>query len=345
MTIFEDAEKLKEKMITDQKVKLKIALFGQPGAGKSSIINRLVGSIVAKVGQQTDVTVEAQVIDWANLLLVDLPGYDTSKFPKNEFFETFNIEDFNMYLCVFSGKLRDADTEFFKKIKKLGKACLFVRNRHDEIWEEGIEISVLEQTIVDDVKRQLKSDETVIFTSCRNKNGFDTLSKSIYELIEDTYKEKWLKSAKAYSKEFLDLKKEACEKQVYKYSALSAANGLNPIPGADIAVDVSIIIKLFKEIRDSYGVGNEDMQIKQTLMPQISSLANKILNFGTKKGVLLLLETYAKQETVKIASKYIPLVGQAIASTLGFAITKTAGMSYLDDCHNVAEAILQKELT
>lgn len=42
MSIYDDAEKIREKLKREMGAKLKIALFGQPGSGKSTIINKLV---------------------------------------------------------------------------------------------------------------------------------------------------------------------------------------------------------------------------------------------------------------------------------------------------------------
>lgn len=345
MSIHSEVEKLKQQIEEEQKEKLKIALFGQPGAGKSSIINRLVGSNVAKVGQKTDVTVEAQIIEWNNLLLVDLPGYGTTKFPKNEYFETFNVDDFNIYLCVFSGKFHAADTEFFHQLRNKGRVCIFVRNHHDEIWEDGRSIEDLEKEIIDDVQKQVQSNESVVFTSCRNKKGFDELSNMIEVNIDDANKEKWVKSAKAYSVEFLEKKKKKCMKHVITYAGLSAANGINPIIGADIAVDVGILVKLFKKIRESYGLTNEQFELKKQVVQNMAPVVNNVIKYGTKEGVSLLLKRFAVGETLKETTKYVPIVGQLIAATLGFSITIAAAHSYLNDCHAVAKTILESELT
>ena len=61
--------------------KIKICLFGQPGAGKSSLINELAGQRVAHVSQATDTTRQAQIVECQDVIYVDLPGYDTSLFP------------------------------------------------------------------------------------------------------------------------------------------------------------------------------------------------------------------------------------------------------------------------
>jgi hypothetical protein len=51
-----DAEAIRKKAEETEKTHVYIALFGQPGAGKSSLINAIVGQPLAKVGVENDVT-------------------------------------------------------------------------------------------------------------------------------------------------------------------------------------------------------------------------------------------------------------------------------------------------
>ena len=76
----------------------------------------------------------------------------------------------------------------------------------------------------------------------------------------------------------------------------------------------------------------------------LAPLVENVVKFGTREGILLLLKRYAGREAAKSVSKYIPFVGQAIAASLGFWITKAAGTQYLEDCHRLAKSILEQEL-
>lgn len=174
--------------------KLKIALFGQPGSGKSSIINAIIGKKVVENGVSTDKTVEAKQILWKNILLVDLPGYDTSKFPKDSFLKKFSISSFDIFVCVFSNKLHHADVEFFTKLSQNNQTCIFVRNRHDELWEEDKAIFELERDIRDDVNRLLNRKVKVVFTSCKNRTGIENLKSEILSNLDEADKTKWIKS-------------------------------------------------------------------------------------------------------------------------------------------------------
>lgn len=179
---------------------------------------------------------------------------------------------------------------------------------------------------------------------CRKNQGIKELSDAIYKNINDAQKAKWVMSAKAYSLEFLEMKKEACQKYVYVASGVAAANAINPIPGVDIGVDLSILVGLFKKIRDSYGLNDEKLKSKEYTIPSLVPLANNVLKYATTEGIEILIKRYAAREISKTVLKYVPFVGQAIAASLGYAIIRTAGISYLNDCHELARQILEKEL-
>ncbi|MFN5182056.1 MAG: GTPase [Bacteroidota bacterium] len=346
MALENELLKIKEKLSKEENSNVRVALFGQPGAGKSSILNKLIGNHVAVTGQRTDVTVKEEVYDWNGIHLVDLPGFGTKQFPKEGYFEKFKIETFDLFLCVFSGKFHQPDSEFFKEIKSRDKVCLFVRNKHDEIWEEGRELSELEEEILTDVKKQVNAEDiNVVFTSCRLNYGFDALQNLILENLEPAKRERWARGAKAYSVEFLENKRTACKKYVYIAAGAAAANALNPIPGADIAVDLSVIATLFSSIRSSYGLTNEKLKSVEIALPTVAPLANNIVKYAAKEGAIMLLKKFIGRQAVKQVSKYIPFVGQAVAASAGFAITTAAGVSYLNDCHEVAKKVLENDLS
>lgn len=345
MSIHDEAVRIRRKLDEENNTTVSVALFGQPGAGKSSLINKIIGEKKAEVGVETDKTVEAASYEARGLRFVDLPGYGTKNFPKESYFQKFGIQQFDLFLCVTSGKLHQADTEFFQELVKRGKVCIFVVNKHDELWEDGVKITDLEQRKIADITKHVGQSVRIVFTSCRQGTGLDVLNTEIQGNLAGAKRERWARGAKAYSARFLQEKRAACEKYVSYAAAAAAANGINPVPGVDVAVDVSIIMKLFKEIRSDYGLSDNFLtSLKQSSIPVVGRLANNVVQYAAKEGILMLLKSFAGRQAVKAFAKYIPFVGQAIAAGLGYAITSNAGGSYLSDCHELAEEILNNKL-
>lgn len=340
----DEVERIKRAIDAEDDVKVQVALFGQPGSGKSSIINGLLGEQIAEVGVHTDTTKTKRTYEWQGLCLADLPGYDTIKFPRNSYFAKFDILSYDLFLCVFEGKLHDADSAFFKELRESGKVCLFVRNKRDQIWQPNVSQEVLEGQIVADVREQVgDTSANVLFTSCRNYEGFSGLQDAIHKHLGAAKQQRWARNAKAYSSTFLEEKRHACEIVVTLSAGVAAANGLNPLPGLDLAVDVGILQGMFLKLRHAYGLKTEKLDTVAKYAPAIAPLVNQVIEFATKEGILLLLKQFLKKGTLKEISKYIPFVGQLVAASLGYAITQQAGEKYLEACHQVAKTILEME--
>ncbi len=343
MSINDEKEELRKKLEQELKASVRVALFGQPGAGKSSLINKLVGRRVAEVGIETDKTVSSRDYVAEGVTYVDLPGYGTTGFPAETYWEKFKIDTFDCLLCVVAGKLQQADVEFFNRLLAGGKACILVVNKHDELWEDGVSIEELERRKRDDLRRQIPQVQSIVFTSCRSGTNIDVLQEEVGKHLDGAKRDRWARSAKAYTTKTLEAKRAACERMVTIAAGVSAANALNPIPGVDIAVDLGVLSTLFSEIRDSYGLTEARLSKLQAL-PAVKGLADQIIKYATREGLLLLLKQFVGRQTIKEVAKYIPFVGQAVAAGVGFSITLMAGNSYLDDCHQLAQQILDQHL-
>jgi small GTP-binding protein len=345
MTIDQHAAHIRQRLEVEKARTVSVALFGQPGAGKSSLINKMAGRKVAEVGVETDKTVEMARYPVNGLEFVDLPGYGTQRFPKQGYAERFDLRQLDLFLCVTSGKLHQADTEFFRELEAMGKVCIYVVNRHDELWEDGVEPVELERRKREDIARHVGRGVQVVFTSCRTGTGLDALQQLIAQNLEGAKRERWLRSAKAYSDTFLSAKRAACERYVATAALASAANGLNPVPGADVAVDLGILLKLFAEIRESYGLDDKRLDLlSHSGIPLVAQLANNVAKYAAREGALQLLRRFAGRQAAKSLARYIPGFGQVVAAGLGYAITSNAGTSFLEECHALAQQALVHHL-
>ena len=346
MTLKDEAKSIFERLSHEDGARVKIALFGKSGVGKSSIINKIIGHNVAKPGIRTDTTTEVAHYEWQGLHIVDMPGYGTKGFPKESYFEKLDILSFDAFICIYDGRFYEVDVDFFKKLKERNKPCIYVRNKCDSIFQEGHTIIDLKQEITDELKSLMGQESVVIFTSCRTSppTGISILQDAIAASLGEVQRERYFRYAKAYSASFLESKKASCEKYIALASGASAANGLNPIPGLDISIDAGILLGLFAKIKSAYGIRDESLGMKDFLPKALAPIANRIISFASKDGLMILLKKFAGRVVAKSLLKWVPFVGQIIAASAGFAITMTAGKDYLKDCHEIAEYILNQEM-
>lgn len=343
--ILEDARK-------ELDTELRIALIGQPGAGKSSLINQVLGKKVFETGVHTDTTIKAEEARLDKMYIVDLPGYGTDRFPFNDWVREFQPENYDLYLFVFNGKLHDSDAQMFRALKewsdeeKRGRIhpLFIVRNFSDSIWDEEKTDSELRDEIVKDVREKIQ-DETVkvYFTSCgRQPEGIEELKDAIINAdIPGAKKSKFISSFKAKSLKDLDAKKSSLHDSITWYATAGALNALNPIPGVDISIDVGIVYEMFSDIRKTFGI-DEDTEAELKKYQIIVPVGNMIFSYATKEGIIELLKKVAVKYCRKTFEKYIPFVGQAVAATAGYALIKETGDSYIDDCYDIAKRLMER---
>jgi GTP-binding protein EngB required for normal cell division/uncharacterized protein (DUF697 family) len=344
MSIQDEVDRIKKQLGEMEKETIKVAFFGQPGAGKSSLINALVGDDVCMTGVGTDTTLESNSHKWNGLQLIDLPGYGTKQFNVIDFLSKFPVSEYDLFICVVSGKFHEQDNEMFQALFNANKVCLFVRNFYDALHDKYKSRDQLMEEVVADIRKQTNRMVDIIFTSCASNYGLDRLSKAIFSTLSDSKKEKWVRFAKAYSQDFLEQKKLACEKYILFYAGASALNAFNPIPGVDVAVDATVILNLFSDIRNTFGLSSKLISSKMNILTPVLQTVNNVMQYATKEGIAILLKSFAGREVVKGIGKYIPLIGQVVASSVGFGIVYQAGMSYLGDCYTVAKSLLDSEL-
>lgn len=332
----------------EEATEIKIALLGRGGAGKSSLINALLGQDKAEVGIENDVTIEAKSYDWNGLHLVDLPGFDTEMFPRDTFYDDFDLDQYDLFLCVFDGKLGEADMSLFRTVMERGRSFQFVRTKWDAAKQKGFTPDQLAERVTANVSQQFCQDIKVSFvSSVDSMQGMDSLQMIIMDKLPETKRRLWAMRAKAYSHEFLEQKRRKCEQTVTLYAGLSAvgsvAASLIPVPGSGVLVDAGVLLTLFSHLRKHFGIMPDEM--KEVVVPKLAPIINRLFEYGSKKGIPLLLSQYGGKTAVRGIAKIIPFVGQVIAGSIGFAITHWAGRSYLNDCYEVAKGVLEQKIS
>ena len=300
---------------------------------------------MAHVSQATDTTRQAQIVECQDVIYVDLPGYDTSLFPENAFFSAFNPLQYDLFLCVFAGKLHQADVDFFGKIARTGRVCLFVRNKADGLYDPSCSREMLEQRIIADVHSLVGPREQVVFTSCRRnqpatRRGIPELERAMGNLLPEAQRSRFFRHAKVYTEEALDLKRKAAEKSLKRFLVLAAANGLNPVIGMDAAIDSQILKSLYKVIREAFGVSEKEVLPAGPASQAVKKLAEGVTGERVTKGLTYLLK---KRATGK-AAKLIPVVGGMTVMGFNAGSLYFLGEKYIDQCYEYALERLQAEI-
>lgn len=137
-------------------------------------------------------------------------------------------------------------------------------------------------------------------------------------------------------------------KLLHRRALVAAAASAMPIPGLDWAVDAALLSRLLPQINAEFGLSAEqidqlDPQKREQVQKAVSLVGSVLIGkLVTRELVLRATQTVGVRLTTKQAAKYVPLAGQAVAATIGYATLRYLGEQHLRDCVRVVqEANLQ----
>ena len=137
-----------------------------------------------------------------------------------------------------------------------------------------------------------------------------------------------------------------CRKLVTRRALISAGASVVPLPGVDVAVDITVLLRMVEQINQRFGLTPQQIE---RLAPQRRLFAYKaamgvgsalIGRMVTRELVIKLLKTVGVRLSIKQATKYVPFAGQAVAASLSFAALKALGDRHIEDCVRVAETLI-----
>ena len=125
---------------------------------------------------------------------------------------------------------------------------------------------------------------------------------------------------------------------LHRRALVAAAASAVPVPGLDWAVDAALLSRLLPQINAQFGLTPEQLDQldpkKREQVQKAVTLVGSVLigKFITKELVLRVTRTVGLRLTTKQLAKYVPLAGQAVAATVGYATLRYLGEQHLRDC-------------
>lgn len=138
----------------------------------------------------------------------------------------------------------------------------------------------------------------------------------------------------------------ACRKLVTRRALISAGASVIPVPGLDVAVDISVLIGMIESINREFGLTPRQIALLsprrrlfayRAVMTVGSALIGRVV---TRELVLKLLQKVGVRLTFKQASRFVPFAGQVVAASLSFAALKYLGDRHIRDCVQVADTLI-----
>lgn len=284
-----------------------------------------------------------------------MPGCGTAKFPFESYVDDMKLSEFDAIVLVTANRFYEADIKLFNYVTdSLKKPIFLVRTKMDDAVRDGAEDNdlskdqVVDMVLTDIMNNTGVSDTSKIYlVSSKPKQitKFDTarLITDISENLPTIKKAKFVSETAAYSEESIKAKKQTMLEISERYAYLSAANGLNPIPGLNIAVDIGILSKLTNTVLRSYGLIDSTLadhlsksEEKGKIHGTVQGLSKWVAQYATEAGIKQLLPKLVVAETAKTVGAWIPLAGQAVAAGIGYKLTSYFGEKLINESEEKA---------
>jgi len=314
-----------------------LAVFGKTGVGKSTLVNGIFGSDVARTGVGQPVTkglVYYRIPDQF-LGLYDSEGFETgtagdviltglrdilSSQSAKPMHERIHAA---WYLVRWSDRrFEQAQAEFVRALDSLGLPVILVMTqvptKDGQVHPDAIELAAY----IESLNLPLMPHGKVVFTNALPDRFTGAPVFGLQELLDDTYAVVPEAAARALTAaQTLDLgrKKKAVAAIVNQAATIAAGIGATPIPFADAALLVPNQITMIARITAAYG------------LPPSKSRSMAVAGSVVLTGGATLAGRYA----VTTLLKFVPggaVAGSAISATVAATLTKAVGMAWARVC-------------
>ena len=165
-------------------IKPYIMVYGIYNAGKSSIINELLGSDEAKVNDKPE-TVVVQEFEWNGYTLADTPGVGAPMDHEKITDENLKKADIVLFVMSTTGSTEKKDNyNRLKEIVNLGKKVIIILNdKNGDLYTNDSELQIIERKVKDNLQAVgLQRDDfviTIVNAKRANKGRIENKEKLI----------------------------------------------------------------------------------------------------------------------------------------------------------------------
>jgi uncharacterized protein (DUF697 family) len=138
----------------------------------------------------------------------------------------------------------------------------------------------------------------------------------------------------------------ACRAIVTRNALVAAGAAIVPLPGLDIATDTALLLRLIPQINARFGLTpaqierlsvNNQLIVYKAITAVGGAMIGKLI---THELIIHALKIVGVRLTVKQATKYVPLAGQAISAALSFSALRYVCNQHIKQCAQVAGALM-----
>jgi len=232
--------KLKESLAG---VKVKLGFVGEPGSGKTSLIESIFGEEIPEKKlekQKGDPYMTFKYPGWRNIKFAEIPAVKSHRrVEREEYLETMNIKGFDLIVIVTENHIREWAMWMARELEKLDIPFIFVRTKIDKTSMEDARKfprTFCERRVVKQVRDRCEdsiqgaklpqSRTFVISTVYPDKWDFRALVQALGEDLSRSKKRSLNLSLPPLTPHLINEKQKAHAQNIWMISALSVASGI-----------------------------------------------------------------------------------------------------------------------
>ncbi|XP_057630078.1 uncharacterized protein LOC130877145 [Chionomys nivalis] len=332
-----------------EKIPLNIAVMGEIGAGKSSLINALqgVGPDEEGAAASTGVictTTERKPYPYSkvpSVTLWDLPGIGSTAFQPHDYLKKIKFEEYDFFIIVSSGRFKHNDAELAKAIVQVNRRFYFVRTHtdHDLMVQKQCSpqrfnrentLKQIRNSISSILKEVTQQEPPVFLVSNFDVSDFDfpELEATLLRELPDHKRHIFMLALSVVTQSTIDQKRDTLKQEVWRDSVMPRAWVTISLKGLTKS-DIQLLEETLNSCRSSFGLDEASLEnIADDLHVALEELKENI------KSLHLLSEEQGKSLTDKL-SGYI--------SHSYFSKTLHLQNFFIDTVANDVKILLSKE--
>ncbi|XP_078261626.1 interferon-inducible GTPase 5-like [Rhinoraja longicauda] len=346
-------------------VHVRIAMMGESGVGKSSLINILLELDVGKAAPTGDTETTTVITPYPHPSLphvqyYDFPGLNTNQFPVKKFMKETKFADYDLGIIVIE-RWTENDQLLAKALTKAGKPFHVVRSKIDQIvtlerGKKGYNLDKMLQNVREKCCASMEKagmrNTPIFLCSVFNLEGddFHKLKKAVVTNLSERQKDLFLLSLPNTSEDLINDKREALQVSIHVTATISAAIAAVPVPGLSLACDLALIGSGILAMRKILGLDDGSLGKLAKRMGK----SKDELRRGTEHGwvfgetnleqVMLLLQrstVAVALTTAELALDFVPILGSIFGATTSFWVTRRMLTNALEEMVDTAKIVLR----
>ncbi|XP_028633549.1 uncharacterized protein LOC114629644 isoform X1 [Grammomys surdaster] len=262
-----------------KKAPVNIAVIGDTGAGKSSLINALQGVGADEEGAAATgvicTTTERTPYTYAkcpSVTLWDMPGISFCDFHSNEYLKKMNIEEYDFFIIVSSGRLKFSDREIAKVIMQMNKSFYFVLTHTDiDLEVEKVinprrfnkenTLKMIRNNISSILKQVTHQEPPVFLVSNTDVSDLDfpKLETTLLRELPAYKRHRFMVTLPIVTNSTIDQKRDMLKQKILKESRMPRAWATIPFRGL-MQKDLEMLEQALNDYRSSFGLDEASLE-------------------------------------------------------------------------------------